>query len=85
MAWSFAKLYAFVKLVRWELQCGWVDLKSGRSGGIRTHDPYTPSVVRYRAALRSDLKKAIWYNGFAGKLKKEQKNNIGTLWQRWLL
>ena len=28
---------------------------TGRSGGIRTHDPYTPSVVRYRAALRSDL------------------------------
>ena len=25
----------------------------GRSGGIRTHDPYTPSIVRYQAALRS--------------------------------
>ena len=25
----------------------------GRSGGIRTHDPYTPSVVRYQTALRS--------------------------------
>ena len=27
--------------------------KLGRSGGIRTHDPYTPSIVRYQAALRS--------------------------------
>src|SRR3546814_14245626 len=26
----------------------------GRSGGIRTHDPHTPSVVRYQTALRSD-------------------------------
>ncbi len=29
-------------------------LKNGRSGGIRTHDPLTPSQVRYQAALRSD-------------------------------
>ena len=28
--------------------------KVGRSGGIRTHDPFTPSKVRYQAALRSD-------------------------------
>ena len=28
-------------------------MKNGRSGGIRTHDPYTPSIVRYQAALRS--------------------------------
>ena len=28
--------------------------KIGRSGGIRTHDPFTPSKVRYQAALRSD-------------------------------
>ena len=27
--------------------------KIGRSGGIRTHDPYTPSVVRYQTAPRS--------------------------------
>ena len=27
----------------------------GRNGGIRTHDPLTPSQVRYRAALHSDL------------------------------
>ena len=27
--------------------------KNGRSGGIRTHDPLTPSQVRYRAALHS--------------------------------
>src|SRR5690606_9579990 len=27
--------------------------KTGRSGGIRTHDPHTPSVVRYQTALRS--------------------------------
>ncbi len=29
---------------------------AGRSGGIRTHDPYPPRVVRYRAALRSDAR-----------------------------
>ena len=28
--------------------------QNGRNGGIRTRDPYTPSVVRYQAALRSD-------------------------------
>ncbi len=28
---------------------------NGRGGGIRTHDPLTPSQVRYRAALRPDL------------------------------
>jgi hypothetical protein len=27
---------------------------NGRSGGIRTRDPYPPRVVRYRAALRSE-------------------------------
>jgi hypothetical protein len=25
-----------------------------RSGGIRTHDPHYPKVVRYQAALRPD-------------------------------
>ena len=30
--------------------------KYGRNGGIWTHDPYTPSIVRYLAALRSDSK-----------------------------
>ena len=29
-------------------------IENGRSGGIRTHDPFTPSKVRYQAALRSD-------------------------------
>jgi hypothetical protein len=28
-------------------------LEIGRSGGIRTHDPLTPSQVRYQAALHS--------------------------------
>ncbi len=27
----------------------------GRDSGIRTHDPYTPSVVRYQTALCPDL------------------------------
>ena len=31
-----------------------MDEVNGRSGGIRTHDPFTPSKVRYQAALRSD-------------------------------
>ena len=26
-----------------------------RAGGIRTHDPYTPSVVRYQTALQPAL------------------------------
>ncbi len=26
----------------------------GRDSGIRTHDPYTPSVVRYQTALCPD-------------------------------
>ena len=30
---------------------------NGRSGGIRTHDPFTPSKVRYQAALRSDTER----------------------------
>ena len=34
-----------------------VDLQReyGRNGGIWTHDPYTPSIVRYLTALRSDI------------------------------
>ena len=28
---------------------------ANRSGGIRTHDPYYPKVVRYQAALRPDI------------------------------
>lgn len=27
-------------------------VEDGRAGGIRTHDPYTPSVVRYQTALQ---------------------------------
>ena len=27
---------------------------TGRSGGIRTHDPLSPRQVRYQTALRSD-------------------------------
>jgi hypothetical protein len=29
--------------------------KIGRDGGIRTHDPLTPSQVRYQAALHPEL------------------------------
>ena len=29
--------------------------RNGRSGGIRTHDPQSPRLMRYQAALRSDL------------------------------
>jgi hypothetical protein len=28
--------------------------ENGRSGGIRTHDPQSPRLMRYQAALRSD-------------------------------
>jgi hypothetical protein len=41
--------------------------KNGRSGGIRTHDPLTPSQVRYRAALRSEPRKALIYRRYRGK------------------
>ena len=35
-----------------------VMLKSvNRSGGIRTHDPHYPKVVRYQAALRPDRRR----------------------------
>jgi hypothetical protein len=30
----------------------WLFVKSGRNGGIRTHDPYHPKVVHYQAVLR---------------------------------
>jgi hypothetical protein len=30
-------------------------LEFGRDGGIRTHDPLTPSQVRYQAALHPEL------------------------------
>jgi hypothetical protein len=30
-------------------------VKCGRDGGIRTHDPLTPSQVRYQAALHPDV------------------------------
>ena len=36
---------------------------NGRSGGIRTHDPYTPSIVRYQAALRSGHRQLIATTG----------------------
>ena len=29
-------------------------LENGRSGGIRTHDPQSPRLMRYQAALRSE-------------------------------
>ena len=28
--------------------------RNGRSGGIRTHDPQSPRLMRYQTALRSD-------------------------------
>lgn len=34
---------------------------NGRSGRIRTDDPLTPSQVRYRAALHSGPRKAIYF------------------------
>src|SRR6185503_3719140 len=42
--------------------------KSGRDGGIRTHDPLTPSQVRYQAALHpvrlvSDATRPRWVSG----------------------
>ncbi len=35
----------------------------GRSGGIRTHDPQSPRLMRYQAALRSDRKQGVALNG----------------------
>jgi hypothetical protein len=37
----------------------------GRSGGIRTHDPQSPRLMRYQAALRSDRGDA-WCNSPCG-------------------
>lgn len=47
-------------------------MNDGRSGGIRTRDPHTPSVVRYQAALRSDPVHADDYN--EGRLKLQGTN-----------
>ena len=44
--------------------------ENGRSGGIRTHDPLTPSQVRYRAALRSEPRKPL-YNQ---RLERKREN-----------
>lgn len=41
----------------------------GRSGGIRTHDPLTPSQVRYRAALRSEPESRL-YISLLGRKRK---------------
>ena len=38
---------------KWVAETGDLAGFGGRSGGIRTHDPLTPSQVRYQAALRS--------------------------------
>ena len=36
----------------------------GRDGGIRTHDPLTPSQVRYQAALHPDVESDSTLNRF---------------------
>jgi hypothetical protein len=41
------------------LQCKFIKEINGRNGGIRTHDPLTPSQVRYRAALHSGPRKPL--------------------------
>jgi hypothetical protein len=41
----------------------------GRSGGIRTHDPLTPSQVRYRAALHSGPRKSLYSEPWGRKAK----------------
>ena len=43
--------------------------KNGRSGGIRTHDPLTPSQVRYRAALRSEPREPLYFQCSQRKAK----------------
>ena len=53
------KPVSFVFIFSGNQDMGDISRKNGRSGGIRTHDPLTPSQVRYRAALRSEPRKAI--------------------------
>src|SRR5690606_13329597 len=50
---------------------------NGRSGGIRTHDPLTPSQVRYRAALHSEPRKALYSRGVRSKSRVREKPRIG--------
>src|SRR5690606_11206996 len=50
---------------------------NGRSGGIRTHDPLTPSQVRYRAALHSEPRKALYSQGL------RSKRRIGRNGEKW--
>jgi hypothetical protein len=45
-----------IELARWSLRCHGL---IGRSGGIRTHDPQSPRLMRYQTALRSDRWGAI--------------------------
>ncbi len=53
---------------------GWGSaLRNGRSGGIRTHDPHTPSVVRYQAALRSDRTNCRRTIGMGRKLRNGRR------------
>jgi hypothetical protein len=43
-----------VQTIPWQAQASAICGKFGRSGGIRTHDPQSPRLMRYQAALRSD-------------------------------
>lgn len=36
----------------------------GRDGGIRTHDPQSPRLMRYQAALHPDRVKLMVYKAF---------------------
>ena len=41
---------------------------NGRSGGIRTHDLFTPSKARYQAALRSDTWHSLYETAGEGAM-----------------
>ncbi len=53
--------------------------KSGRGGGIRTHDHLVPNQVRYRAALRPEQSPNSidhWAKGQAKASKKQGSSGI---------
>ena len=52
--------------------------KIGRDGGIRTHDPLTPSQVRYRAALHSVTTNAFILKGVEVQVLKSVKGTKCT-------
>ena len=49
----------------------YINNKTGRGGGIRTHDPLLPKQMRYQAALRPEEARIL--QRVAGKVNRERR------------